>query len=64
MPINFRLIGAEIRYIVENAEAGALIVQDDLLDAVEEIREDASRSPPDSFIHFGDQRLPGRLPRL
>ena len=28
VPINFRLVGPEIRYIVENCEAGALIVQD------------------------------------
>src|SRR6187431_1152994 len=27
VPINFRLTGAEARYIVENAEAAALIVQ-------------------------------------
>src|SRR5215472_2332961 len=27
VPINFRLLGAEVRYIVENAEAAALIVQ-------------------------------------
>ena len=30
VPINFRLIGAEIQYIVENCEAKALIVQDEL----------------------------------
>ena len=30
VPINFRLTAAEARYIVENAEAGALIVQDEL----------------------------------
>ena len=30
LPINFRLTGADMRYIVENAEATALIVQDEL----------------------------------
>ena len=30
VPINFRLVGAEIPYIVENCEARALIVQDEL----------------------------------
>src|ERR1700730_10044594 len=34
VPINFRLIGEEIRYIVENCEAAAFIVQDDLMAAV------------------------------
>jgi acyl-CoA synthetase (AMP-forming)/AMP-acid ligase II len=38
VPINFRLIGSEIRYIVENSEAKAVIVQNDLLDRVETIR--------------------------
>ena len=32
VPINFRLIGSEVRYILENSEAKAVIVQDDLLD--------------------------------
>ena len=36
VPINFRLVGPEIRYIVENCEAGALIVQDQLIDAIEQ----------------------------
>ena len=30
LPINFRLISKEVRYIVENAEASVLIVQDEL----------------------------------
>jgi fatty-acyl-CoA synthase len=42
VPINFRLLGPEIRYIVENCEASAVIVQDELIDAVESIRETAT----------------------
>ena len=38
VPINFRLTGPEVRFIVENCEARALIVQDDLLGVIEEIR--------------------------
>src|ERR1700760_3079334 len=38
VPINFRLTGPEIRYIVENCEARALVVQDDLLAVIESIR--------------------------
>ena len=38
VPINFRLVGPEIQYVVENCEARALIVQDELLVAIEEIR--------------------------
>src|SRR5579864_5763837 len=31
LPINFRLVGKEVLYIVGNAEAAALIVQDELV---------------------------------
>src|SRR5580700_9699191 len=38
LPINFRLMGKEIQFIVENAEAATLIVQDELIGVVEEVR--------------------------
>src|SRR5688572_10311655 len=37
VPINFRLVAPEIRYILDDAEARAVIVQDELLDRVEAI---------------------------
>ena len=40
LPINFRLMGKEVQYIVENAEASAFIVQDELVGVVEEIRDE------------------------
>src|SRR5262249_38216408 len=52
VPINFRLVGREIRYIMENCEARALIVEDDLIGPIEEIRADLSIQPG-RFIHFG-----------
>ena len=52
VPINFRLVGPEIRYIVENCQAGALIVQDQLIDALEPVR-DALPVANDKFIIFG-----------
>jgi len=52
VPINFRLVGPEIKYIVENCEAKALIVQDDLVDLVEAVRADLP-VPADRFISFG-----------
>jgi fatty-acyl-CoA synthase len=42
VPINFRLVGAEIRHTVEDSEAKPLIVQHDLVGAVEDIRDDLS----------------------
>ena len=38
VPINFRLVGPEIAYIVEHSEARAFIVQDELRGVVEGIR--------------------------
>ncbi len=57
VPINFRLIGAEVRYIIENAEAAAVIVQDELAGVIEEIRNDLP-VPAGNFIHFGASRCP------
>ncbi len=52
VPINFRLVGPEIRYVVEHAEASALIVEDDFAGVVEAIRADL---PIDegNIVHFG-----------
>src|ERR1700726_3558575 len=56
VPINFRLVGSEVRYIVENSEAGALIVQHDLLDRIDTIRAEHLIAE-NKYIHFG-----GRTP--
>jgi acyl-CoA synthetase (AMP-forming)/AMP-acid ligase II len=52
VPINFRLVGPEIKYIIENCEAKALVVQDELVDSIESVRADLS-VPSDRFISFG-----------
>lgn len=57
VPINFRLVGREVRYIVENCEARALIVQDDFLGPIEEIRADLPVEAS-MFIHFGGGATP------
>jgi fatty-acyl-CoA synthase len=56
VPINFRLRGKEVQYIVEDCEASALIVQDELLDVVEPLRADMP-VPAQNYITFG-----GRCP--
>lgn len=55
VPINFRLVGPEVRYIVENCEARALIVQTELLEAIEAIRADLPL-PAGNFVVFGDDK--------
>lgn len=57
VPINFRLTAVEARYIVENAEAAALIVQDELAGLVEEARADLP-VPAANLIHFGGAPCP------
>jgi acyl-CoA synthetase (AMP-forming)/AMP-acid ligase II len=57
VPINFRLTGPEVRYIVENCEARALFVQDELVGVVESIRAEVP-VPPANFIHFGKAGCP------
>lgn len=55
VPINFRLVGPEVRYIVENCEARALIVQAELMETIEAIRADIP-VPAGNFIVFGDDK--------
>ncbi len=57
VPVNFRLAGPEIRYIIENSEAAAIIVQDELSVNVEEIRADFPLAS-DRYIHFGAAKTP------
>ncbi len=57
VPINFRLLAPEIRYIVENCEAKALVVQHELRDRVEAIRADLAIAGQ-RYIHFGATPTP------
>ena len=50
VPINFRLLAPEIAYIVDNSEARALIVQEDLRERVESLRPALQAG---CCIHFG-----------
>jgi acyl-CoA synthetase (AMP-forming)/AMP-acid ligase II len=56
VPINFRLVPAEVRFIVENCEASALVVQDELLDRVEAIRAELPIAEQ-RYIHFGPEKV-------
>ena len=57
VPVNFRLIGQEIRYVVEHAEVAALIVEDALVGVIEEVQYDLA-VPDGRFIHFGKNACP------
>lgn len=55
VPVNFRLTGPEVRYIVENSGARALLVQDELVDTVENVRADLP-VPASNLILLGTAR--------
>lgn len=55
VPLNFRLVGPEIKYIVENCGAKAMIVQDDLRDKIDGIRENLPISTG-RYVLFGNSK--------
>ncbi len=55
-PINFRLVAPEAAFVVEDAEAGAVIVQDALRGLAEEMRERLAARP--RFVLFGAEAPP------
>jgi acyl-CoA synthetase (AMP-forming)/AMP-acid ligase II len=60
VPINFRLAAPEIRFIVENAGAAALIVQDELFAALG-AADGALPLPHGRIVHFGAARCPAGI---
>jgi len=58
VPVNFRLTGSEIAYIVNDCTARAFIVQDPFLDVAEGVR-DALPVESGGYVHFGAGRAPG-----
>jgi fatty-acyl-CoA synthase len=52
VPINFRLVGPEIRYIAEDCDARAFIVQDELIARAEEVRGELAIAET-GYIVFG-----------
>jgi acyl-CoA synthetase (AMP-forming)/AMP-acid ligase II len=58
VPVNFRLVGAEVAHIVTDSGAQALIVQDQLLGAIEDIRGTLPLGPG-RVVHFGGSAPPG-----
>jgi fatty-acyl-CoA synthase len=57
VPINFRLTGPEITYIVQHSEARAWVVQDDLCAVVEGLRAELSIAA-ERYVHFGGAATP------
>jgi acyl-CoA synthetase (AMP-forming)/AMP-acid ligase II len=53
VPINFRLIGPDVEYIADNADAKAFIVHDEFVATVDSIRPQLAKIPPENYIVVG-----------
>ena len=55
VPVNFRLVAAEAAFVIDNSEATAIIVQDELRGVIEDVRAELPVAP-DRYICFGAMR--------
>jgi acyl-CoA synthetase (AMP-forming)/AMP-acid ligase II len=56
VPINFRLVGPEVEYIVNNSDAKALIVHDEFTPTVDAIKPNLGNIGPDNYLVVGERR--------
>ncbi len=56
VPINFRLVGPEVEYIVNNSDAQAMVVHDEFTPCVDGIRQDLPDIKPEHYIVVGEER--------
>ena len=60
VPINFRLVSAEVEYIANNSDANALIVHDEFASTVDPIKANLKNIAPENYIVVG-QAVEGYL---
>jgi len=53
VPINFRLVSAEVEYIADNSDAKAFIVHDEFTSTVDPIKTKLTNIAPDKYIAVG-----------
>lgn len=56
VPINFRLVGGEVAYIVNDSDAKALIVHDMFVENVKPVRSELADISPERFIVVGEKK--------
>jgi acyl-CoA synthetase (AMP-forming)/AMP-acid ligase II len=56
VPINFRLVGPEVEYILANSDAQALIVHDEFTPTVDAIKANLKGIEADRYIVVGEER--------
>jgi acyl-CoA synthetase (AMP-forming)/AMP-acid ligase II len=55
VPINFRLLGKDVAYIVDNSDARALIVDDEFAPVIQDIKADLRQIPAENYIVVGKE---------
>jgi acyl-CoA synthetase (AMP-forming)/AMP-acid ligase II len=58
VPINFRLLGKDVAYIVDNSDARALIVDSEFAPVIQDIKADLKQIPSENYIVVG-KAVPG-----
>ena len=56
VPINFRLVGREVSYILNDSDAKAIIVHDEFTPVIQGIRDDLKGIVPKNYIVVGEDR--------
>ncbi len=55
VPINFRLLGKDVAYIIDNSDAGALIVDEEFAPVIRDIKADLKQIPAENYIVVGKE---------
>jgi acyl-CoA synthetase (AMP-forming)/AMP-acid ligase II len=56
VPVNFRLVGPEIEYILDNSDARALVVHDEFTPVVDSIKPNLHKLGADRYVVVGEER--------
>jgi acyl-CoA synthetase (AMP-forming)/AMP-acid ligase II len=56
VPINFRLIGPDVSYIVNNSDARALVVHDEFTPTLDSVRPELQNVSDDNFVVVGERQ--------
>ena len=62
VPINFRLTGSDMLYIIDNSEARAVVALETYCETIDSIRADLHRIDPDRTICIGEPTVEGYRP--
>ena len=55
VPVNFRLVGEEVQYIVDNSDARVLIVHDEFTGTIDAIKSDLGKIASDHYFVVGEK---------